>query len=325
MRILSTSKYRTWNNLFIASLKTQVELKFLEKAPLVKRNKEALVLLPMLAKFNKRKLLKISKFLENETPGRNEKFNLLLNLLAVEKFLKVQELLTFFDFDREALIEFLLRKEIQKEIKIIDLTHLSITTFENVQNYLRDMNIILTDAYTKKISSLPFSNIESILKVPQSSLFFKYLLGCSRTGFSFKICKDKIVFQKLALSESEKGSLEVLENILKENKLTVFSIANLLKSSKLLRKEINQLLWFLIESEQVVQLNEEYYIFKEELGKIINKLKKYKRNQGEMIDIQSFRDLTLFSRRYIIVLFEYLDFQGITQRVNNHRKILLTA
>jgi hypothetical protein len=44
-----------------------------------------------------------------------------------------------------------------------------------------------------------------------------------------------------------------------------------------------------------------------------------------MIDIQSFRELTLFSRKYIIALFEYFDTQHITLRVENQRKILLAA
>ena len=41
--------------------------------------------------------------------------------------------------------------------------------------------------------------------------------------------------------------------------------------------------------------------YEEELEKILNKLKKYKRNQGEMIDIQAFRELTLYTRKYIIL------------------------
>jgi hypothetical protein len=73
----------------------------------------------------------------------------------------------------------------------------------------------------------------------------------------------------------------------------------------------------------VVQLNERYFIFAGDLHKILNRLKKYKRNQGEMIDIKSFREFTLLTRKYILALFEYLDSQKITERVDNKRKILL--
>jgi hypothetical protein len=313
------------NDLFIAHFKTQVEFRFLEKVTSKKRNKEIVVLLPVLSKYNKRKLTKISKFLSNGAPERREKTTVLLNMLTVEKFLKARELLSFLAISEEAVIDFLIQKELGKEIKIIDFTHLSIITYETAQNYLKELNTILADCYTAKTKSIKLSEIESKLKLPHSSLFFKYLLECSRHNFTFKISKNNIVFEKLTLSEGEKGSLEEIETTLKKKKLSIFTIENILKESNLLFEEINNLLWFLIENGRVVQLSEKYYIFKDDLNKILNKLKKYKRNQGEMIDIQSFRELTLLTRRYIIILFEYFDARQITQRVKNQRKILLTV
>jgi len=302
-----------------------VEFRFLEKVTSKKRNKEIVVLLPVLSKYNKRKLTKISKFLSNGAPERREKTTVLLNVLTVEKFLKARELLSFLAISEEAVIDFLIQKELGKEIKIIDFTHLSIITYETAQNYLKELNTILADCYTAKAKSIKLSEIESKLKLPHSSLFFKYLLECSRHNFTFKISKNNIVFEKLTLSEGEKGSLEEIETTLKKKKLSIFTIENILKESNLLFEEINNLLWFLIENGRVVQLSEKYYIFKDDLNKILNKLKKYKRNQGEMIDIQSFRELTLLTRRYIIILFEYFDARQITQRVKNQRKILLTV
>ena len=312
-------------DLFIAHFKTQVEFRFLEKVTSKKRNKEIVVLLPVLSKYNKRKLTKISKFLSNGAPGKREKTTILLKLLTVEKFLKARELLSFLAISEEALIDFLIQKELGKEIKIIDFTHLSIITYETAQDYLKELNTLLADCYTAKTKSIKLSEIESKLKLPHSSLFFKYLLQCSRQSFPFKISGNKIVFEKLALSEGEKGCLEEIEAALKKKKLSIFTIENILKESNLLYEEINNLLWFLIEKGEVVQLSEKYYIFNDDLNKILNKLKKYKRNQGEMIDIQSFRELTLLTRRYIIILFEYFDTRHITQRVNNQRKILLTV
>jgi selenocysteine-specific elongation factor len=74
-----------------------------------------------------------------------------------------------------------------------------------------------------------------------------------------------------------------------------------------------------------VQLNERYFMFSDEYQKIINRLKKFKRNQGDIISIDDLRTLTTYSRKYIIILFEYLDLQNITVRVGNKRKILLGA
>ncbi|UCH98356.1 MAG: SelB C-terminal domain-containing protein [Candidatus Aminicenantes bacterium] len=322
-QIVSANFRKIGKDIFIANFKTQVEFKFLEKVVFKKRDKEILVLLPMISKYNKRKLTKISKFLSNGTPGKREKTTILLNLLTVEKFLKAQELLSFFTIHREELIDFLIQKEIHKKIKIIDFIHLSITTYESAQNYHKMLRGILTDCYTNRAKTIKLSEIESKLKLPRSSLFFKYLLQCARNNFSFKVLTDKIVFQKMALSENEKDSLLEIETTLKKHKISIFSIENILNLSDLVQKEVNDSLWLLIERGQVVQLNEKYFIFKDELNKILNKLKKYKRNQGELIDIQAFRELTLLTRRYIIVLFEYFDTRGITRRVANQRKILL--
>jgi len=243
----------------------------------------------------------------------------------VEKFLKVQELLDFFSTSHEEMIEFLVEKEIRQAIKIIDFSSLFITSYENFQDYLKELNTLFTDCYTTRIKTIKLSEIETKLKLPQLSIFFKYLLKQTARHFPFKISKDKIIFQSMALSETEKNSLAEIEDILKKHKISIFSVENLIKQSDLLVKELNDSLWFLVETGQAVQLNEKYFIFKDDLNKIVNKLKKYKRNEGEMIDIQAFRGLTLLSRKYIIPLLEYFDSQRITQRINNKRKILLPA
>jgi archaellin len=313
------------HDLFIANFKTQVEFKFLEKVAIKQKNKEALVLLPLLSKYNKRKLIKISKFLSSDAPGARDQTTILLNLLTVEKFLKAQELLSFFTMNREELIDFLIQKEVQQAIKIVDFTHLSITTYENMRNYIKELKALLTGYHSSGAKSIKLSEVETRLKLSQSSIFFKYLLQCCKHDIPLKISKDKIALRKLALSDDEKDSLVEIEAILKENKISIFTVENILKHSSILEKEITDSLWLLMEAGKVIQLNEDFYIFKDELNKIVNKLKKYKRNQGEMIDIQSLRELTLFTRKYIIALFEYFDTNRITQRVENQRRILIPA
>ena len=310
-------------DIYMVNFKTQVELTFMEKTVIKQKNKEAVVLLPVLSKYNKRRLLRISRFLEDETPGARDVKTILLNLLSVEKFLKVQELISFFRIDREELIDFLIEKEMERVIKVIDFTCLSITSYENLKEYYDELKGILKEYYDSGVKSVKFTDIEAKLKLPQSSLLFKYLLQSSRLEFPCKIQKDKVILQKATLSEEEKGSLTEIENTLKKHKISIFTLENILSNSNLLQKEVNDSLWFLIDNGQVTQLTEKYYIFQEELNKILNKLRKYKRNQGEMIDIQAFRELTTLTRKYIIILFEYFDSQRITERIENKRKILI--
>lgn len=330
-KTVSANFKKIGKELFAANFKNQVEFKFLEKAAFKNKNKEILVLLPMISAYNKRKLTKISKFLSPHihnthkpfTPEGEEKNQLVLDLLTVEKFLKVQDLLDFFSTTRDQMIRFLVEEEIRKTIKIINFTDLFITSYENFQDYLKELNTIFTDCYTSRIKTITLSEIQSTLKLPESPLFLKYLLRYLTHHFSFKILKDKILFQALPLTDTEKNSLVEIETILRKNKISIFSIESVTKNSSLLYKEVNNSLWFLVETGQVVQLNETYFIFGDDLHKIVNKLKKYKRNEGEMIDIKAFRELTLFSRKHIIPLLEYFDNQRITQRIENQRKILL--
>ena len=312
-------------DLFIVLFKEQVEFYFLEKIDFKKGDKAMVVLLPLLSKFNKRKLAKLAKLLDSGSSEGRDKYYILANLAAIDKFLKIEELLDFFSIDHEKIVAFLVEMELKKKLKIINIHNLIVTTYENYQDYRDQLNTILTVCYTGRNQVLKFSEIEAKLKLPQTSIFFRYLLHTFANDFSFKIKKDKLIFKKVALSENEKESLVEVTELLKKQKLTIFTIENITKLSTLSHKEVNDTIWVLIENGEVVQLTEKYFIFTSELNKIINKLKKYKRNQGEMIDIQALRELTFYTRKYIIALFEYLDAQQITTRIESQRKILLAT
>lgn len=310
-------------DIYVVQFPNQVAFSLLEKVPFKSKDNEILVLLPLLSKYNKRKLTKVARLLA--PPEAREKHVVLSNLTAIDKFVKIAELLDFFSMSREEAVAVLLDRELRKEIKLIDFEYLTVTSFENYQKYLNQMHAIFTEYYTGRHQSLKFSEIESKIKLPQDSLFFQYMVRGFTDDFSFTVKKDKVVFKKLTLSENQKVSLSEISDLLKKNKLSIFTVDNILKLSGISYKEVNDAMWVLLEIGDVVQLNERYFIFTNELNKLLNKLKKYKRNQGELIDIQTFRELTLYTRKYIIVLFEYFDSQMITSRVENHRKILLGA
>ncbi|MCP4147112.1 MAG: hypothetical protein GY757_05120 [bacterium] len=314
-------------DLFVAQFKTQVELSYLAKIALKNRDKDVVVLLPVISKYNKRKLTKLSKMLASRTARESDKYNFLFSLASIDKFVKMAELLDFFALDKEEIKELLIDKEVKEEVKIINYNNLSVTSFENFQSYRQQLEAIFTECFTTvRHQSLKFSEIETKIKLPQSSIFFKYLIHTFTRSYSFTVQKDKLAFQKVALPEDVKDSMVEIADILKENKLTIFSINNILKLSEVLvPKDVNDTLWGMIEKGEVVRLNEEYFMFANELEKIVNRLKTYKRNMGEMIDIKTFREFSLYSRKYIIILFEYFDTQDITVREGNQRKILLGA
>lgn len=312
-------------DLYMANLKTQASFQFLQDIPLVKKNKSVKVLAPVTSKYNKRKLTKLSKYLIADDFEEFKKRDVLLNYISVEKFVRAGELLDFFSISREDIIPYLLEKEVRGEIKLIDVTYLTFTAYDTLLHYKETLDAFFSDCYTSRKKSVKLADLETFLKLPQSSLLFKYLLRSFRDRYSFRIRKDKIVFQRLALSEVEKDSLSEIEHIIEGNKMTIFTIDSILNQSDMTYKEVNDAFWLMVDNNRLVQLNEKFFIFQDDFNKILNKLKKYKRNQGEIIDIQAFRELTQLSRKFIITLFEYFDINQITQRVDNKRKILLVV
>lgn len=312
------------DDLFIAHFTNQVELKFLEKIEFKKKNAPSVtILFPLISKYNKRKLTRIAKILKN--PETREKNSILFDFLTVEKFLKLGELMDFFSNRREETIELLIRQELEKKIKIIDFQNLFVTSYENFLDYRAELNTIFNDYLVNRDKIIKLTDLENKLKLPSSSIFFKYLLHCISDDFSFRIVQDKIVFRKTILTGKEKDAIKKIEELLGQNKLPFFTVEELQRSTDLNHKEIYDSLWHLLEKGEIVQLSKRYFILNEDLNKVINKLKKYKRNQGEMIDINTFREMTYFSRKYIIALFEYFDSCHLTMRIENQRKILVSV
>jgi hypothetical protein len=312
---------RVSGELFVVYFKNQVELVFLQKISFKNSKNTLCVLLPVLSQYNQRKLKKLGELL-----GSIEKQSfsqIILALLTVEKFLEVGNLISFFKVEKWAATAVLTDMEIARQIKIVNYHDLFVTSwFHHAQN-MAVLESTLKNAYDSREKTLKFNMLEKVLKVPQSTLYFKYLLRKCGRAFPAKLVPGAVMFSQLPLAADEKGRMAEIERALKANKLLIFSIENIQKITSFSPKQINDALWYIVQEEKFMQLNERYFIFSDEYVKIINRLKKYKRNQGDIISIDDLRTLTSLTRKYIIVLFEYLDGQNITQRFGNKRKILL--
>jgi hypothetical protein len=308
-------------DLFVVYFKNQVELKFLQKIDFKNAKSSFLVLLPVLSQYNQRKLKKISEIL---TQIEKQSFSqIILELLAVEKFLEAGNLLYFFTVERWAAIAVLTEMEIAKQAKTISFNDLFITSWDHYSQNLTALENALRQAYENREKTLKFSQLEKIIKVPQTAVYFRYLLHKCSSMFPLKLLPGALIFSQLPLAVEEKERMTEIEKVLKANKLLIFTIENVQKNTSFSPKQINDALWYIINEEKFMRLNERYFIFSDEYNKIINRLKKFKRNQGDIIAIDDLRNITSYTRKYIIVLFEYLDGQNITQRIGNKRKILL--
>lgn len=310
-------------DLFIVFFPNQVELMYLQAIPFKSGQTSLRVLLPVLGKYNQRKLKKLGELFA--AGGLASFEEAVAQLLKIDKFLGADELLDFFSRDKTEAVLLLLRMEIDQKIKIITPQHLLVTSYAHCEESLAELKSIVGQSYENRIKSIRLTDLEKRLKIPHSTIFFKYLLRSFQDDLPFKIVQGTLILQKLPLSDDEKGLIVQIEKGLKKNKLVVFTFEDVVKFSGLNSTQVNDSLWYMQNEERIVSVSDRFFIFAEELNKIINRLKKFKRNQGELIDFNSFREMTSLSRKYLIVLFEYFDSKRLTQRLGNQRKILVSA
>jgi len=314
---------RIGDDLFMVHFKTQVEFRFREKIDFRNAKGSFTVLLPVLSQYNQRKLKKMTEALRSfeEKTFRD----IVPPLLAVENFLDMEGLLYFFSLERRQAIEVLTELELAQQAKVINLNYLFVTSWEHFLLSLAAMEGALRRAYEGRERSVKLAQLEKVVRAPQESVFFKYLLKKGSREFPCRILPKALIFSQLPLSEEERARIADIERVLRANKLVIFTFENVQKNTAYSLKQINDALWYMLEGEALQQLDEQHFIFSDEYGKIINRLKKFKRNQGDVMTFDDLRTLTAYSRKYLIVLFEYWDGQNITRRVGNKRQILLSA
>ncbi|MEN8223334.1 MAG: SelB C-terminal domain-containing protein [Acidobacteriota bacterium] len=315
---------RVFEDIFLLKFKQNVNLTFKEKIELKSRTKTFAPLIPLFAESNKKKLTRIAKSLNDSWEALSET-DIIVLTLNIEKALNVIYLKDFLSLNNEELLEILIRSESKKELKLLDITNLFACSYKIFTDNYSNMVEKLTTSYNSRIKSVKFSDLAGKIFFHPDSIYFKYMLEKARSRQNFRVLKDKLVFTELPLSDKETSTVNEVEKIIKKNKLGVFSIFSIRKVSGIEIEKINNSLWHMLGEEKIVPLDDkrEYFIFAEELTKIINRLKKYKRNQGDMIDISSFREISVLNRKNIILVLEYLDSQKITTRVDNNRRIEL--
>ncbi len=311
------------DDLFTAHFKNQTELTFKQKLDFKNAKGSFLVLLPVLSQYNQRKSKKVVEFLQAiEEKAFQE---IVMALLDVENFLELEGLLYFFSLSRQKVVDELTELELASKVKVINLNYLFVTSWEHFLQSFAAMEGVLRQAYEDRERTVKFARLEKAVKVPQESVFFKYLMRKCIQGLPCKVLPNALVFSQLPLSDEEKVHMADIEKILRANKLLIFTFENVQRNTAYTLKQINDALWYMLNEGKFMQLDERYFIFTEEYNKIINRLKKFKRNQGDIMTFDDLRSLTAYSRKFLIVLFEYWDRQNITQRVGNKRQILLGA
>ncbi len=311
-------------DIFLLKLKLKVDFCFKDKIELKSRTKTFTPLIPLFSESNKKKLTKSARFLTDRWDDLS-KTEVIVLTLKIEKVLDMVCMKDFLSMNNDELLDILIGLESEKELKLLNINNLQACSYKIFVDNFSSMVEKLTSSYNSRVKSVKFSDLAGKIIFQPDSIYFRYILEKAREKQDFRLLKDKLVFTELPLSDKETSVVNEVEKIIKKNKLGVFSIYSIRKVSGIEIEKINNSLWHMLSEEKIVPLDDkkENFIFYEELTKIINRLKKYKRNQGDMIDISSFREISVLNRKNIILVLEYLDSQKITTRIGNNRKIEL--
>ncbi|NLY44590.1 MAG: selenocysteine-specific translation elongation factor [Tissierella sp.] len=121
--------------------------------------------------------------------------------------------------------------------------------------------------------------------------------------------------------EYDENQLEIKQDIFKEYEKNLYmiprvqDIINVLKYNK---DNIDEVFNSLLNTKELIRLDEEIYIQKDLYNKAISKLKDYITENGS-ITVAEFRDLLNTNRKIALILLESFDQQGITKREENKR------
>jgi selenocysteine-specific elongation factor len=161
------------------------------------------------------------------------------------------------------------------------------------------------------------------------SEIFKATLAGLETARKIAAEKDfvRAAAHNLELSGDEKNLREKILGIYQAAKLEVPKLEDVLldsirgtKSDKNHARKIFQLL---LNSGEIVKISDEFYFAREELERLVAKLRKFAENSADkLIDVSGFKDIAGISRKYAIPLLEYFDRARITRRAGDKRLIL---
>ncbi len=283
---------------------------------------EAEVLFPILEKYNKRRMKRAIALLQ--APSDNLPA-LIEAIFEIEPSPVFKNYINFLSLSTDKLLPVLESMQLQGTLKIIEYTSLTVISTPFFKSLSDQIRAKLKDAIANSKRSTPLDEIFRNISYTPTGLLRAYLLQQLQTDIPHSLIDDKVQFLNPSINSKDKKIVTAITDTLETVPKPIMSFDQLASKTGIPFNQLSNALWYLINEGTVTQLNPQEIIYTEFLTKLINKLKKYKRNYGDNIDINAFRTQTSLNREQIIAVFEYCDSQGITSRIGNIRRILLTV
>jgi selenocysteine-specific elongation factor len=137
----------------------------------------------------------------------------------------------------------------------------------------------------------------------------------------------KLKTHNLELTSEENVIRERLRKTFEDAKLEVPTLETALIQSisgtKLSRELARKVFQLLLNSAEIVKVNEDFYFKQREIEKLTEKVKVFaNQSTDRMIDVSAFKELAGVSRKFAIPILEYFDREKITRRAGDKRLIL---
>ena len=281
---------------------------------------EGIVLNPSPFKFQpKRKKLEFLKKLSQDA----ETMLLALTELKGANGLTESDIKGFVNLDKEKIEKICKELEKKGKIKILAFFPLFMVSERTIDFYCsRAIKII--EKFHKKYPLQPgiiSEKLQKRLHIKKREVFHIILKRLEREN-KIKITEDIISLPdfKIRLSQGEEKILRKIEKLYFEGKLTSLSLREIKKEFDLSQRKLDAFLHLLTERNKIIKVKDGYFIHSHWIDELILRLKNEKKDK---LTVADFKRITNLSRKYAIPLLELLDEMGITQRVGDHRIILI--
>lgn len=135
--------------------------------------------------------------------------------------------------------------------------------------------------------------------------------------------KNDIVYMKdfkIIYTEKQIEILEIISALFKERRFIPPKLGEIIEEIKYDEKDVSQVFESLVDSGEIIKINEDMYLLKDTYNQALNLLMDYL-HENETITVSQYRDLLNTNRKNSIILLEYFDQNKVTERVGDTRVI----
>lgn len=216
--------------------------------------------------------------------------------------------------------------DLEKEglLYILEFSPLLVLTHRSFV-FLNQKLLTYVEAYHQKRPAelgVPLKKLKDRFSLPRSVLLFSlnWLAREKKVFFDQEIVS--LAGFETRLSAEEDHIRQAIEELLREEKYSPPSVAELARKFHLHPSRLNTLIDLLLQKKKIFQSREGFILHADWLESLKKQLAELKQRGQKELTVGEFKKMTGLSRKYAIPLLEFLDELGLTRRIGSKREIL---